>query len=99
MLDLSGGLEKSSNFIKFGRQGHCKFIMLNFHGIHNLDNYGLLLGGLKTGWDLASLNISNKLRHGVTMKWGVFEPNTDGFKEIVGLIQQRKVSLIYTERI
>lgn len=91
-MDLSGGLEKSANFIKYGRRGYCQFILLNFHGIHNLDNYGLILGGLKTGWDLASLNVNSKLRHGVAIKWGMFTPHLDGFKEIVDLVKQKKVS-------
>lgn len=60
-----------------------------------MDNYGLILGGLKTGWDLASLNVSSKLRHGVDMKWGIFAPSTEGFREIVDLVQQRKVSTTY----
>lgn len=98
ILDLAGGLEKSGNFIKFGRQGHCKFITLNFHGIHNLDNYGLILGGLKTGLDLASLNVCSKLRHGVDIKWGIFEPNPVGFKEIVELVQQKKVGFIFQKK-
>lgn len=90
-MDLAGGLDKSANFIKFGRSGHCKFITLNFHGIHNLDNYGLVLGGLKTGWDLASWNVCSKLKHGVDIKWGVFAPDIVGFKEIVDLVQAKKV--------
>lgn len=90
-MDLAGGWENSGKFIQYGRQGHCKFILLNFHGIHNLDNYGLILGGLKTGWDLASLNVNSKLRHGVDVKWGVFDPNPVGFKEIVELVKQKKV--------
>lgn len=91
ILDLSGGLEKSANFMKFGRRGHCQFILLNFHGIHNLDNYGLVFGGIKTGWDLASLNVNSKLRYGVTIRWGMFTPHLDGFKEIVDLVQQKKI--------
>lgn len=91
-MDLAGGLEKSGNFIKYGRHGHCKFITLNFDGIHNLDNYGLVLGGLKTGWDLASVKLSTKFRHGVDFNWGIFEPIAEGFKEISELVHQRKVS-------
>lgn len=95
IFDLSGGLEKSGNFIQYGRHGDCKFITLNFHGIRNLDNYGLLIGSLKTGWDLASVKLSTKFRHGVDFNWGIFDPNLAGagFKEISELVQQRKVSL------
>jgi len=97
IYDLAGGLEKSGNFIQYGRQGHCKFITLNFDGIHNLDNYGLFFGGIKTGWDLASLNVSSKLRHGVDIKWGVFDPNPTGFKEITELVKQKKIKPIVAE--
>lgn len=93
ILDLAGGWDKSGKFIQYGRRSHCKFILLNFHGIHNLDNYGLIFGGLKTGWDLASLNVNSKLRHGVDIKWGIFDPNLVGFKEIVDLVKQRKVGI------
>lgn len=91
ILDLAGGWEKSGKFIQYGRRGYCKFILLNFHGIHNLDNYGLICGGLKTGWDLASLNVNSKLRHGANVKWGIFDPNPVGFKEIVELVKEKKV--------
>lgn len=78
--------------MKYGHRGHCKFITLNFDGLHNIDNYGLILGGLKTGWDLTSVNVTSKWRHGVGFKWGVFEPITTGFKEIAELVHQKKVS-------
>lgn len=92
-MDLAGGLAKSGQFIKYGCNGG-KFITLNFHGIHNLDNYGLCIGGLKTGWDLASINIHSKLRYGVDVKWGIFDPNPIGFKEIVDLVREKKVSVV-----
>lgn len=57
----------------------------------NVDNYGLILGGIKTGWDLTYLNACSKLRYGVDIKLGIFEANAQGFKEIVDLVQQKKV--------
>lgn len=89
-MDLAGGFEKSGKFVKYGSRGG-KLILLNFHGIHNLDNYGLVLGAIKTGWDLGSMNVCSRLQHGVEIKWGIFQPNLEGFKEICDLVEQKKV--------
>ena len=99
ILDFAGLSENSAKFLELLRPwSNAKLVTLSSPLLKSTDEEGIVTGGLKTIFGLASKNMCSVTNsYGSTLRYGYFTPNPIALKRITDLIQNEKIIPIIQE--